>query len=255
MMTVKDVADLTGVTVKTLHHYHKIGLLKPSGRSKAGYRLYEKEELKLLQEILFYKELDVPLKEIKKLIQENKSRKDVLEEQRYLMREKMKHLDSLTKQINEAIEAEETGNEMDEETMFRGITLSQWMRHIEEHSEAIEEKYDVDISKIDIEDPNLHDVLNEVDTFMNTIEQFMDEDTSIDAPALQQHIKDFLKHWNKKYNEALTIEDIIENNWSYLVDDFKRQLLKTQRLGLRSYLYVACLELKNNMEKVEGEND
>ncbi|MFD3259167.1 MerR family transcriptional regulator [Paenibacillus lentus] len=68
MYTVHEVAKLAHTTVKTLHHYHKIGLLIPEQTTEAGYRLYEKKDLERLQQILFYKELDFPLKEIKQLL-------------------------------------------------------------------------------------------------------------------------------------------------------------------------------------------
>lgn len=61
---VKKLAKLAGVSVRTLHHYDQIGLLKPSTRTEAGYRLYTEKELLRLQQILFYKELDFPLQEI-----------------------------------------------------------------------------------------------------------------------------------------------------------------------------------------------
>ena len=68
MYTVQQVAKLTHTTVKALHHYHKIGLLVPEQTTEAGYRLYGRNELERLQHILFYKELDFPLKEIKQLL-------------------------------------------------------------------------------------------------------------------------------------------------------------------------------------------
>ena len=69
MKTVKQVSDLTGLTVRMLHHYDKIGLFKPSKISESGYRLYSDEDLEILQQILFFKELDFPLKEIKAIIE------------------------------------------------------------------------------------------------------------------------------------------------------------------------------------------
>lgn len=62
--SVKKLAQLAGVSVRTLHLYDKIGLLKPSVRTEARYRLYGKKELLRLQQILFYRELDFPLKDI-----------------------------------------------------------------------------------------------------------------------------------------------------------------------------------------------
>lgn len=65
---VKDLSALSGVSVRTLHYYDKIGLLKPLNRTEAGYRNYGEEELLRLQQILFYKELDFPLKKIMELL-------------------------------------------------------------------------------------------------------------------------------------------------------------------------------------------
>lgn len=68
MYGVKDLSALSGVSVRTLHYYDKIGLLKPLNRTEAGYRYYGEQELFRLQQILFYKELDFPLKEIQELL-------------------------------------------------------------------------------------------------------------------------------------------------------------------------------------------
>ncbi|XXF76226.1 MerR family transcriptional regulator [Myxococcaceae bacterium GXIMD 01537] len=61
---MSQVARLAGVSVRTLHHYDEVGLLRPSGRSEAGYRLYEQSDLQRLQQVLFFKELGFPLEEI-----------------------------------------------------------------------------------------------------------------------------------------------------------------------------------------------
>ncbi len=68
LMSVHDVTNLTGVTARTLHHYDSIGLLKPSVVTEARYRLYEEKDLIRLQEILFFRELQFPLKEIKRIL-------------------------------------------------------------------------------------------------------------------------------------------------------------------------------------------
>ena len=62
-MNVGEVAALAGVTVRTLHHYDRIGLLSPSGRSAAGYRLYAPADLDRLHQVLVYRELGFPLEE------------------------------------------------------------------------------------------------------------------------------------------------------------------------------------------------
>ena len=68
MKTVKEVSELTGVSVRTLHHYDAIGLLKPSSVTEAGYRLYDEEALRRLQSILLFRELQFPLREIREIL-------------------------------------------------------------------------------------------------------------------------------------------------------------------------------------------
>ncbi|MGA0559003.1 MerR family transcriptional regulator [Larkinella sp. VNQ87] len=68
--SVKKLASLAGVSVRTLHHYDRLGLLKPSVRTEARYRLYGEKELIRLQQILFYKELDFPLLEIRRVLED-----------------------------------------------------------------------------------------------------------------------------------------------------------------------------------------
>jgi DNA-binding transcriptional MerR regulator len=69
MRTIKQGSDLTGISVRMLHYYDKIGLLKPSSITEAGYRLHGDESLEILQQILFLKELDVPLKNMKEILE------------------------------------------------------------------------------------------------------------------------------------------------------------------------------------------
>ncbi|HEX2620000.1 MAG TPA: MerR family transcriptional regulator, partial [Phototrophicaceae bacterium] len=83
--TVKDIAALANVTIKTLHHYHRIGLLVPRKISDAGYRLYGQEELERLQEILFFRELDFSLKDIREAMANSTNRTTTLMKQRSLL--------------------------------------------------------------------------------------------------------------------------------------------------------------------------
>ena len=69
MRTVKEVSELTGISVRTLHYYDEIGLFEPTIVSEAGYRLYDDKALERLQQILFFREFDMPLKEIKSIME------------------------------------------------------------------------------------------------------------------------------------------------------------------------------------------
>ena len=96
MKTVAEVSKLTGVSVRTLHHYDAIGLLKPARVTEAGYRLYDGEALARLQTILLFRELKFPLKQIKTILDSpNFDPRDALEAQIQLLRLQRDRLDEL----------------------------------------------------------------------------------------------------------------------------------------------------------------
>jgi DNA-binding transcriptional MerR regulator len=109
MRTVKQVSDLTGISVRMLHYYDEIGLLKPSAVTDAGYRLYDDEALVILQQILFFKELDIPLKEIKEIMDTpNFDKMQALENQKKLLIIKRDRLNGLIELINKTIKGGNT---------------------------------------------------------------------------------------------------------------------------------------------------
>ena len=96
MMTVHEVSRLTGVSIRALQYYDRIGLLRPASYSEAGYRLYDDGSLEVLQQILLFRELEFPLKEIKRIIQAPSfDRNKALEQQIELLRLKKEHLEKL----------------------------------------------------------------------------------------------------------------------------------------------------------------
>src|SRR5919199_1937896 len=104
--SVGQVANLAGVTIRMLHHYDEIGLLSPSGRSVAGYRIYEESDLERLQQILFYRELGFTLKEISIIV--NDPYTDALghlRRQRKLLTERIKRLSAMVDAIDYEMEA------------------------------------------------------------------------------------------------------------------------------------------------------
>lgn len=96
MMTVNDVSKLTGVSIRTLQYYDTVGLLPPTKYTEAGYRLYDDTAVERLQQILLFKELEIPLKEIKHIIDSpNFDRNKALEQQIDLLIMKKEHLEGL----------------------------------------------------------------------------------------------------------------------------------------------------------------
>ena len=95
-MTVHEVSRLTGVSIRALQYYDRIGLLRPAARSEAGYRLYDGGDLERLQQILLFRELEFPLQDIRRIL-ENPAfdRVQALDEQIELLRLKKEHLENL----------------------------------------------------------------------------------------------------------------------------------------------------------------
>ena len=104
MRTIKQVSDLTGISVRMLHYYDKIGLLKPSSITEAGYRLYDDECLEMVQHILFFKELNVPLKSIKVIMESSQYDKiNTLHKQKELLTLKRDRLNELITLIDKKL--------------------------------------------------------------------------------------------------------------------------------------------------------
>jgi len=111
MRTVKEISDLTGISVRTLHYYDEIGLLKPTEKSDAGYRLYDDKALETLQQILFFREFDISLKEIKAVLDNPAlERNQILQVQRKMLVTKKERMERLIASIDDILKGE---NKMD----------------------------------------------------------------------------------------------------------------------------------------------
>ncbi len=96
MMIVNEVSRLTGVSIRTLQYYDKIGLLPPADYTEVGYRLYDDETLQKLQIILLFRELEFPLKDIRRIIESPVfDREEALEQQIHILELKKEHIENL----------------------------------------------------------------------------------------------------------------------------------------------------------------
>ncbi len=122
MYLIKKVSEISGVSVRTLHHYDEIGLLSPK-KHENGYRYYSEEDISLLQMILFYKYLEFPLKEIKDMLRQGKGELlPHLKRQLVLMREEKRRLLTLIDTLEKTIEFQERRVDMSMEDKFKGFT-------------------------------------------------------------------------------------------------------------------------------------
>ena len=109
MMTVQEMSRLTGVSARALRYYDEIGLFHPTGKSEAGYRLYDETALAALQQILYFRELDIPLKAIKEIM-ENPAldRNLILRAQKQMLTAEKERLERLIAGIDNALKGADT---------------------------------------------------------------------------------------------------------------------------------------------------
>ncbi len=139
---VKEVATMAGVSVRTLHHYDSIGLLEPESVSPAGYRLYTEKDLERLQQILFFKELDFSLEEIKSIIHSpGFDRLKALQTHKALLLMKKQRLENIIQAVEKTIHASKGGKSMDKKAMFHAFDMSEIEKHQERYAEEARQKY------------------------------------------------------------------------------------------------------------------
>lgn len=130
MRTVKEISDLTGISVRTLHYYDEIGLLKPTEKSDAGYRLYDDKALETLQQILFFREFDISLKGIKAVLDNPAlERNQILQVQRKMLVTKKERMERLIASIDDILKGE---NKMDF-TIFTKTEVEEMFQTMLEH--------------------------------------------------------------------------------------------------------------------------
>ena len=130
MMTVNEVSKLAGVSIRTLQYYDSIGLLKPAEYTESGYRLYDDAAMERLQQILLFRELEFPLKEIKEIVaRPDFDKQKALEQQIELLTMKKEHLENL---IDFARGIQNGGNNIMDFTAFDTSKLEEYTRKAKE---------------------------------------------------------------------------------------------------------------------------
>jgi len=133
--TVHEVAKLTGISVRTLHYYDEIGLLPPSETTDAGYRLYDDTALERLQHILFFRELDLPLKDIAKIMgSPSFDKRKALNHHRELLLLKRKRLDDLLRLVDDTLKGEQ-------EMSFKEFDCSEIEQLQKQYAKEAEERW------------------------------------------------------------------------------------------------------------------
>jgi DNA-binding transcriptional MerR regulator len=229
MRTVKQVSDLTGISVRMLHHYNKIGLLEPTKLTEAGYRLYDDVALETLQQILFFKELDLSLKEIKEIITNpHFDRMKALEDHKKLIILKRDRLNGLIELISRTLKGANTMS-------FKEFDLSEYYNVLEEFKKENKDRVIKNWGSID--------------KFDEMVEKGKAIEAKLAKMAIEQYgsIKKYAEAVKKNLNNSLAITNAEQ------MDDFKKDFLydKHPKLKELSKMLVADLSKDPSSKEIQ----
>ncbi|MDR4945715.1 MerR family transcriptional regulator [Neobacillus cucumis] len=210
--TVQRLASLAGISTRTLRYYDEIGILKPARISTSGYRIYGQEEVDLLQQILFFRELDVSLDKIKEIITDPSfDGAAALKEHREKLLEKKKQLELLIANVDKTIALTEGRMEMSNKEKFEGFKKKMVEDNEKQYGQEIRQKYGND--KVDQSNAKVTNMTeeqyNEVTALAEKIKLTLAEAFKTGDPkgelaqkAAEMHKQWLLFYWNEYSKEA-----------------------------------------------------
>ena len=226
MMTVNEVSKLTGVSIRTLQYYDKIGLLKPAGYTESGYRLYDDTALEMLQQILLFRELEFPLKEIKEIVSRpDFDRNKALEQQITLLAMKREHLDHL---IEFARRIQQTGVKIMDFTVFDTQKMEEYAKKAKEQwgdTAAYQESVQKAAGRSKEEEKTV------MENFMQIFTQFGE-------------LKEGAPEAEEAQSQVRKLQEYITEHFYQCSDEILRSLGQT---------YAECGEFSDNIDRAGGE--
>ena len=233
-MQIKEFAQFTGVSVRTLHYYDEIGLLKPSHVDKStGYRYYDEQSLLRMQEILFYRELDFSLKSIEEILSSpNYDKTQALKEQKKLLILKKERLDNLISAIDGAMKGENVMTAFDNSKFeqYKAEAQEKWgnTNAYQEHAEKTR-GYSKD---------KWNDLAAGMDAIMGQFAESMKHGDTPDSDAAQDLVKALQSHITEPYYHC-TKEILFGLGQMYVADDRFRQNIDKHADGTAAFICQA----------------
>lgn len=141
MYTIHELATLANITTRTLRYYDQIGLLHPTNYSECGYRLYDQQEVKRLQQILFYKEFGLSLEQITRVLDDEQQLQKLLEKQQQLISAQQQQLHRLQQNIQRTLQELREEQSMNDNERFDGFKKALIEENEQQHGQEIRAKY------------------------------------------------------------------------------------------------------------------
>ncbi|BAB04127.1 MerR family transcriptional regulator [Halalkalibacterium halodurans] len=249
-MKVKEVAELVGTSVRTLHHYDEIGLLIPDETTEAGYRLYSDDNLEMLQQILFFKELGFSLKQIKEIVYSPTfDRLEALSLHRNMLLEKRSRIDQMVETIDKTIKHLKGEIHMTNEEKFAGFDFSHNPYEQEARERWGDEAVDRSNEKLGRLTKEEQQALGER---MNQIYRRLAEmrHLSPQSQAAQEAIKDWYEFLNNNFGHHYTLEAFKGLGQMYVEDERFTQNIDQFGEGLALFMSKAMAAFVGSTEKI-----
>ena len=243
--TVKELSELAGISIRTLHHYDEIGLLKPSARTEAGYRIYTETELLRLQQILFFKELEFSLEEIQKILDDpNFNTVEQLKKHKDLLIEKTKNYQTLLQTIDQTILKLTKNQKMTDQDLYAGFTPEQAQQYRAEAAEKWgADKIQATENKLkQLTKDQFEAIKKEGEDITHNIANLMDQ--SPDSEVVQKEIQKHFDHLNHYYKPNIEIYRGLSN--LYVEDERFKAYYEKIKPGLAQFMSQAMKSFCDN---------
>ena len=225
MKTVNEIAKLTGVSKRTIRYYDQIGLLAPAKINESGYRLYDDNSLKILRQILFFRELDFSLNDIKSIINdENFDEKKALMNHRELLLIKIKKLNNVVKLLDKIL----NGDDIMDKKKFDMSSIEMEQK---KYSEEIKKRWgDTEVYK----------------EYQSNVSSYSEDDWESIKNGIDDIFKLFADNMNKGI-ESKEVQDVVTKWREYITENFyycSCEILKS--LG---QMYISDERFTKNIDK------
>lgn len=244
--TVQKLGKLAGISTRTLRYYDEIGILKPARINSSGYRIYGEEEVNILQQILFYRELGVSLEDIKDIITSPSFQATVaLKEHRERLLEKRNQLDILIANVEKTIALTEGRSKMSDKEKFEGFKKKIVEDNERKYGKEIRDKYGKDvIEKSNKKVMNMtEEEYNEVNNLEKEIIKVLAEAFNTGDPSsdIAQKAADLHRQWLTYYWEQYSKEAHAGLAEMYVNDERFKAYYDKEQPGTAEFLREAIL--------------
>ena len=248
-MNTKQVAELSGLSVRALHHYDEIGLLRPRRNAENGYREYSEGDLDKLQQILFFRQCGFSLERIKRLLSNPRfDRAKAFElQKRHLMLEK-ERIEAMLSTLERTLKTLKGEDSMSQREKFKGFDFS--FNPYEEEArqlwgdETVEKSNDFIASKSDRERKDMEKILDEL---FRELAEIRDEDP--DSDLVQEAIDRMYKVFNESFGHYYSLESFASLGNMYVMDDRFKANIDKYGEGLADFLSKAMQEYSDRQSE------